>query len=95
MKLLKFYASWCGPCKALTKELQENPVNAEVVSIDVDEEDDLVTLLNIKNVPVLVLYDGDKIIHKWFGFTKSSVINDFIKDYESNSSTGNSLEQST
>lgn len=81
MKLLQFKASWCGPCKMQTKEFEENPVDTELVPIDVDEdEEDLATKYNVRAVPTMVLVgDNDEVLNKWVGITKSSTINEFIK----------------
>lgn len=81
LKLLKFSAKWCGPCKMQTKEFEENPVDTELVPIDVDEdEEDLATKYNVRAVPIMVLVgDNDEVLNKWVGITKSSTINEFIK----------------
>lgn len=81
MKLLQFKASWCNPCKQQTKEFEENPVDTELVPIDVDEdEEDLATKYNVRAVPTMVLVgDNDEVLNKWVGITKSSTINEFIK----------------
>lgn len=83
MILYKFYASWCNPCKQQTKEFEENPVNAEVYPIDIDEETDneLQVKYNVRSIPTIILTDNDgNVIQKWIGFTKSSVINEFIDE---------------
>lgn len=81
MKLLQFKASWCGPCKMQTKEFEENPVDTELVPIDVDEDkEDLATKYNVRAVPTMVLVgDNDEVLNKWVGITKSGTINEFIK----------------
>ena len=81
MKLLQFKASWCNPCKQQTKEFEKNPVDIELVPIDVDEDDkDLVTQYSIGSIPTMVLVgDNDEVINRWTGVTKSSTINEFIK----------------
>lgn len=81
MKLLQFKASWCGPCKMQTKEFEENPVDTELVPVDVDEDkEDLATKYNVRAVPTMILVgDNDEVLSKWVGITKSSTINEFIK----------------
>lgn len=81
MKLLQFKASWCGPCKMQTKEFEENPVDVELVPIDINEDDkDLATQYGIWSIPTMILVgDNDKVLNKWVGVTKSSIINEFIK----------------
>lgn len=80
MKLLQFKAVWCNPCKMQTKEFEENPVDVELVAIDIDEDDnDLSTQYGIRSIPTMILVgDNDEVINRWTGVTKSSTINEFI-----------------
>lgn len=82
MELLKFYATWCGPCKQQTKEFEENPVDVEVQSINIDEDTELPNSYNIRSIPTLILLgNGGEIVNRWTGITKSEVINEYIKQY--------------
>lgn len=79
MKLLQFKASWCGPCKMQTKEFEENPVDVELVPIDIDEDDkDLATKYSIRSIPTMILLSDNEELNRWTGITKSSIINEFI-----------------
>ena len=57
MKLLKFQASWCQPCKVLTSILNTMQIPFPVEVIDADENKDLLQKYNVRSVPVLVLLD--------------------------------------
>ena len=57
--ILKFEASWCGPCKVMTKSLADlsddyfdNDV--KICSVDIDSADDLSRIFNIRSVPTMV-----------------------------------------
>ena len=80
MKLLQFKASWCNPCKQQTKEFEDNPLNIELQSIDVDEDnEDLATKYKVMSIPTMILLsDNEEILNRWTGFTKSNIINEFI-----------------
>lgn len=56
VKIEKFGAGWCMPCKVLDKTL-EQVSGVEIVKYDVDEYEDLAEKRNIRNVPVLIFYD--------------------------------------
>ena len=77
-KLVKYGASWCGPCKQQDKEFKEHPPKYPLETIDVDElsEEEADKLL-IRNVPTTILYDDDKIVKVWSGFTKTDTIDGF------------------
>jgi len=68
--LIKFGATWCGPCKMADKILEqiaaEHP-EAEIVSVDVDESPALAGALNITTVPFCVKMENGKIIDKAHG----------------------------
>jgi thioredoxin 1 len=55
MKVIKFSASWCQPCKSLSKMLEKDPLGVEVEEIDIDENSDMATQFKIRSVPTLVL----------------------------------------
>ena len=65
MKILKFYADWCNPCKVLSKNIEElkklHP-EIEIVSVNVEEDENLSEKYGIRNVPVLIkLVDGAEV----------------------------------
>lgn len=56
VKIEKYGASWCMPCKVLDKTL-EQVSGIEIIKHDVDEEPELTEEKKIRNVPVLILYN--------------------------------------
>ena len=58
-KLLQFSASWCQPCKQLSKTLESTDLGIPLQYIDVDENNDLVSQYGIRGVPTLVLLEND------------------------------------
>lgn len=51
------------------------------VEVDADEaEDDLVSILNVRNVPVLIFYNQDKEIERLVGAQKKEKILDVIEN---------------
>lgn len=70
-KLIAFKAAWCGPCKMLTpilKELQAEGYNIEMV--DVDEQTDRADANNVKSIPTLDFFDGDRKYRRVLGLQK-------------------------
>jgi thioredoxin 1 len=59
MKLLKFYATWCGPCKSLSM-VMENMTTAlpmTVEDVDIDKSHDVARKYNVRSVPTMVVVD--------------------------------------
>jgi thioredoxin-like negative regulator of GroEL len=70
MKVLRFTASWCGPCKALAKTLEEVETNIPIDVIDVDERTDLALEYGIRSVPTMVMLDSNNQVVKKMTGTK-------------------------
>ena len=90
---MKFYSPCCGQCKVVAKEFKDHPIDAPVKDINVVENPEVADKYNVKGLPtILLLNDKEEVLETWNGIVKSEVINSEIKEYGSNSSTGNSLE---
>lgn len=58
MKILKFYADWCGPCKMITPFIRElaSKHEAELLEIDVDADQNknMIAKYSISSIPKVV-----------------------------------------
>ena len=63
MQLLKFYATWCGPCKMLSKTMEDIEFPYEVIPVDIDENMELAVKYGVRGVPALILIneEGDPV----------------------------------
>jgi thioredoxin 1 len=60
MKVLKFYADWCAPCKALTGIIDEYyKGDIPIESVNIEEQSDMALKYKVRGVPVCVLLDDD------------------------------------
>ena len=67
-KIEKYGADWCGPCRVLDKTLEQLADDViEIVKYDVDEEEELAEKKGIRNIPVLIFYNGDKEVNRTVG----------------------------
>ena len=78
MKILKFQADWCEPCKALTKLIEEIDTKIEIEVIDIDKEPLTTTKYGIRGVPTLVKIDENGIVDRLTGYKNKRQIEDFI-----------------
>lgn len=72
LKCLVFKALWCGPCKALAPVVEKASVqlsDVEFVSVDIDDNPDLATKMNIRAVPTLVFLKDDVVVKEMVGLT--------------------------
>ena len=90
---MKFYSPCCGQCRVVAREFKDNPINVPIEDINVVEEPEIADKYNVKGLPtILLLNDKEEVLETWHGIVKSEVINNKIKEYGSNNSTGSSLE---
>ena len=79
-KLLKFSATWCGPCKSLANNFKHVDLgDVELVSIDIEENEASAIQYGIRGVPTLVLLEDDKEVKRKTGVLMADQIEEFIK----------------
>lgn len=76
--VLDFNANWCGPCKMLKPVLEEieKTNNIKIVSINVDENNELAEEFNITSIPCLVVMENNKEVNRIIGLrSKTDILN--------------------
>jgi thioredoxin 1 len=83
--LVDFYAEWCGPCKMMKPILEQlkNTIGnkARIIKIDVDKNQALANLFQIRGVPTLALFKKGDL--KWMqaGVVQVSQLEKVIDQY--------------
>ena len=68
--LVDFNASWCGPCRMIRPildEIAEERSSAKIVSVDIDEQEELANKYNVSSIPCLVLFKDGKEVTRSIG----------------------------
>ena len=83
MKILRFTASWCGPCKSLAANLEwlqsEYPLPT-IEKVDIDENPELATQYGVRGVPTLVMLDDNNAeVRRMVGTTDRNKLLEWIR----------------
>jgi thioredoxin 1 len=66
-RILRFTASWCGPCKTLAENLERAQLKLPIEVIDIDVHEDIANEYGIRSVPCLIMLDGNNEIKRMVG----------------------------
>lgn len=69
--LVDFWATWCGPCRALSPIVEqiadELADELDVYKCNVEQEQDLAMRFQVMSIPTLILFKGGKPVHTMVG----------------------------
>lgn len=76
--LIDFWATWCGPCRAMAPVLEELKTDlgdrVKIIKIDVDKNIDLAVDMKVMGVPTFMIYKkGERLWHDAGTFTKEAL----------------------
>lgn len=81
--LVDFFATWCGPCKAMSPIIEsvakDMQGNARILKIDVDKNRSIAAKYNIQAVPTLLIFKNGNVVWKHpGGIDKQSLVNSLM-----------------
>jgi len=82
MKVLKFYADWCGPCKGLTQVIKNagDKITAQIEDVNIDENIFMAQEFKVRSVPTMIVVDdNENEIRRKVGSMNEEQLLDFLK----------------
>ena len=77
--LVDFNANWCGPCRMIKPILEElSNDKVKIVSVNIDDEEDLAREYDVFSIPCLVLFKDGKEASRSVGLKPKEEIEKFI-----------------
>ena len=81
--LVDFYATWCGPCKALAPVLEEVSEkysdSIKIVKVDVDEEESIAAKFGIVSIPTIVFLKNGQTVTSFVGLKSAAEIEKLVE----------------
>ncbi|HOF13456.1 MAG TPA: thioredoxin family protein [Spirochaetota bacterium] len=75
--VVHFWAPWCRPCmrqNAVLENLSKSSSQAKFVTINADENQQIVKRYNIDAIPTILLFENGKVIEKMAGFQSTDTL---------------------
>lgn len=82
MKVLKFYADWCGPCKGLTQIINNagDKVTLQIENVNIDENIFMAQEYKVRSVPTMIVVDdSENEIRRKVGTMNEEQLLEFLK----------------
>jgi len=79
--LVQFSASWCGPCKIVTKTVEsiEEQISIPVYKLDIELDPGIAKSLEIKSIPQLSVFDNETLKGTLIGTKSADEILELVK----------------
>ena len=79
-RVLRFTASWCQPCKMLSKMLDDIQTDIPIEVYDIDENTNIAIDYGVRGVPTLVMMDGNTEVKRTVGVTTQKQLEAWLND---------------
>ncbi len=83
--LVDFWATWCGPCRALAPKLEElsgtYTGKVKFVKIDVDQNPETAGRFGVRGIPTLIVFKNGQMVDQLVGNQPKDVIENVLQKH--------------
>ena len=80
--LVDFYADWCGPCRMLSKQLEQyeaEVTDVKVVKVNIEEEQEMSRAYGVRSIPAIFYMEDGNVIDQANGMKTLQQLKEFTK----------------
>lgn len=81
LKVIDFFADWCGPCKMLGPVLEQaaaEQADVEFFKVNIDEEEELAMKYRVMTIPTLLFIKDGEVLDKTVGLISKKDLENHI-----------------
>ncbi len=76
--LVDFWATWCGPCRAISPIIEElagqYDGKVKIAKLDVDENQGTASKYNVRSIPTILFFQNGKVVDQIVGSVPKSAL---------------------
>lgn len=84
--LVDFFATWCGPCKAMSPILEQVKQSlgdaVTIIKVDVDKNPQAANAYQVQGVPTLILFRNGQVKWRQSGVLQAAALVNVIKQHQ-------------
>ena len=84
VRVVDFWAEWCGPCKMLTPILEELDAEIDglhVGKMDADEFTQTASAFGVVSIPTVLVFKGGELVGQQVGAKPKALMKKFLENY--------------
>jgi thioredoxin 1 len=79
-RILRFTASWCGPCKSLAANLEQVETNVPIEVVDIDAHPEVASEYGVRNIPTLIMLNENIEVKRITGAKSTKELKEWINN---------------